>query len=157
MVIHWHYCVKADIIADVYVEEQFVHHLSSNQNVWMWSSGKDSSVTLRVHAVPPPNFLKPSRFHPQKNNIRTEWFTGVANKQGNQKFQIGIFFKLVELSHVIKNSIVFIMQNAVSLLLPIITTRFLEITSLSHTYSSFQLLACSVLHLEMVWPFSKFG
>ncbi|XP_057214658.1 nucleolar protein 6 isoform X2 [Triplophysa rosa] len=44
--------------------------------------GKDSSsVTLRVHAVPPPNFLKPSRFHPQKNNVRTEWFTGVADKQ----------------------------------------------------------------------------
>ncbi|KAK9974376.1 hypothetical protein ABG768_022477 [Culter alburnus] len=44
--------------------------------------GKDSSkVTLRIHAIPPPDFLKPSRFHPQKNNIRTEWFTGVANKQ----------------------------------------------------------------------------
>ncbi|XP_073697296.1 nucleolar protein 6 [Garra rufa] len=44
--------------------------------------GKDSSkVTLRIHAIPPPDFLKPSRFHPQKNNIRTEWFTGVANTQ----------------------------------------------------------------------------
>ncbi|XP_065110286.1 nucleolar protein 6 [Paramisgurnus dabryanus] len=44
--------------------------------------GKDSSsVTLRIHAVPPPNFLKPQRFHPQKNNVRTEWFTGVTNKQ----------------------------------------------------------------------------
>uniref|UniRef100_A0A672MD14 Nucleolar protein 6 n=1 Tax=Sinocyclocheilus grahami TaxID=75366 RepID=A0A672MD14_SINGR len=42
--------------------------------------GKDSSkVTLRIHAIPPPDFLKPSRFHPQKNNIRTEWFTGVAD------------------------------------------------------------------------------
>uniref|UniRef100_A0A8C1CUT8 Nucleolar protein 6 n=2 Tax=Cyprinus carpio TaxID=7962 RepID=A0A8C1CUT8_CYPCA len=42
--------------------------------------GNDSSkVTLRIHAIPPPDFLKPSRFHPQKNNIRTEWFTGVAN------------------------------------------------------------------------------
>uniref|UniRef100_A0A671KPG3 Nucleolar protein 6 n=1 Tax=Sinocyclocheilus anshuiensis TaxID=1608454 RepID=A0A671KPG3_9TELE len=39
--------------------------------------GNDSSkVTLRIHAIPPPDFLKPSRFHPQKNNIRTEWFTG---------------------------------------------------------------------------------
>uniref|UniRef100_A0A672MCZ3 Nucleolar protein 6 n=1 Tax=Sinocyclocheilus grahami TaxID=75366 RepID=A0A672MCZ3_SINGR len=44
--------------------------------------GKDSSkVTLRIHAIPPPDFLKPSRFHPQKNNIRTEWFTGVADTQ----------------------------------------------------------------------------
>uniref|UniRef100_A0A8C1CTG5 Nucleolar protein 6 n=2 Tax=Cyprinus carpio TaxID=7962 RepID=A0A8C1CTG5_CYPCA len=44
--------------------------------------GNDSSkVTLRIHAIPPPDFLKPSRFHPQKNNIRTEWFTGVANTQ----------------------------------------------------------------------------
>lgn len=43
--------------------------------------GKDSSkVTLRIHAIPPPDFLKPSRFHPQKNNIKTEWFTGVSNK-----------------------------------------------------------------------------
>ncbi|KAK2911723.1 hypothetical protein QQF64_027542 [Cirrhinus molitorella] len=46
--------------------------------------GKDSSkVTLRIHAIPPPDFLKPGRFHPQKNNIRTEWFTGVANTQQN--------------------------------------------------------------------------
>ncbi|XP_050965256.1 nucleolar protein 6 [Labeo rohita] len=44
--------------------------------------GKDSSkVTLRIHVIPPPDFLKPSRFHPQKNNIRTEWFTGVAKEQ----------------------------------------------------------------------------
>uniref|UniRef100_A0A8C2G045 Nucleolar protein 6 n=1 Tax=Cyprinus carpio TaxID=7962 RepID=A0A8C2G045_CYPCA len=44
--------------------------------------GNDSSkVTLRIHAIPPPDFLKPSRFHPQKNNIRTEWFTGVANTE----------------------------------------------------------------------------
>ncbi|XP_016120703.1 nucleolar protein 6-like, partial [Sinocyclocheilus grahami] len=44
--------------------------------------GNDSNkVTLRIHAIPPPDFLKPSRFHPQKNNIRTEWFTAVANTQ----------------------------------------------------------------------------
>ncbi|KAM3610678.1 uncharacterized protein V6R79_007135 [Siganus canaliculatus] len=40
-------------------------------------AGKDSSsVTVRVHACPPPGFFKPSRFHPQKNNIRTDWYTG---------------------------------------------------------------------------------
>uniref|UniRef100_W5KKI6 Nucleolar protein 6 n=1 Tax=Astyanax mexicanus TaxID=7994 RepID=W5KKI6_ASTMX len=44
-------------------------------------SGKDSSVTLRIHAIPPPDFLKPSRFHPQKNNIRTDWFTGISSEQ----------------------------------------------------------------------------
>ncbi|XP_030633851.1 nucleolar protein 6 [Chanos chanos] len=44
--------------------------------------GKDSSsVTLRIHAIPPPDFLKPSRFHPQKNNIRKEWFTGMEEPE----------------------------------------------------------------------------
>lgn len=47
---------------------------------------------MRIHAIPPPDFLKPSRFHPQKNNIKTEWFTGVSNKlQGTEE--------LSEISH----------------------------------------------------------
>ncbi|XP_069043565.1 nucleolar protein 6 [Lepisosteus oculatus] len=38
--------------------------------------GKDDGrVTLRVHALPPPGFFKPSRLHPQKNNVRTHWYT----------------------------------------------------------------------------------
>ncbi|XP_068422667.1 nucleolar protein 6 [Clinocottus analis] len=45
-------------------------------------SGKDSSsFTLRVHVCPPPGFFKPSRFHPQKNNIRTEWYSGLQTSQ----------------------------------------------------------------------------
>uniref|UniRef100_A0A667YY51 Nucleolar protein 6 n=1 Tax=Myripristis murdjan TaxID=586833 RepID=A0A667YY51_9TELE len=41
--------------------------------------GKDSSsFTVRVHACPPPGFFKPSRFHPQRNSIRTEWYTGLS-------------------------------------------------------------------------------
>ncbi|XP_035234780.1 nucleolar protein 6 [Anguilla anguilla] len=41
--------------------------------------GKDSgSLTLRVHACPPPGFFKASRFHPQRNNVRADWYTGVA-------------------------------------------------------------------------------
>ncbi|XP_031592054.2 nucleolar protein 6 [Oreochromis aureus] len=44
--------------------------------------GKDSSsFTLRVHACPAPGFFKPSRFHPQRNNIRTEWYTGLQTSQ----------------------------------------------------------------------------
>lgn len=44
--------------------------------------GKDSSsFTLRVHVCPPPGFFKPSRFHPQKNNIRTEWYSGLQTSQ----------------------------------------------------------------------------
>lgn len=40
--------------------------------------GKETnSFTVRVHACPPPGFFKPSRFHPQRNNIRTEWYTGL--------------------------------------------------------------------------------
>lgn len=40
--------------------------------------GKDSSrFTLCVHVCPPPGFFKPSRFHPDRNNIRTEWYTGL--------------------------------------------------------------------------------
>ncbi|XP_056275390.1 nucleolar protein 6-like [Pseudoliparis swirei] len=44
--------------------------------------GKDSSsFTLRIHVCPPPGFFKPSRFNPQRNNIRTEWYSGVQNSQ----------------------------------------------------------------------------
>uniref|UniRef100_A0A4W5P9S1 Nucleolar protein 6 n=1 Tax=Hucho hucho TaxID=62062 RepID=A0A4W5P9S1_9TELE len=44
--------------------------------------GKDSSsITLRLHACPPPGFFKPSRFHPQRNNIRTDWYTGLGSSQ----------------------------------------------------------------------------
>ncbi|KAK5871329.1 hypothetical protein PBY51_004214 [Eleginops maclovinus] len=44
--------------------------------------GKDSSsFTVHVHACPPPGFFKPSRFHPQRNNIRTEWYTGLQTSQ----------------------------------------------------------------------------
>ncbi|XP_061584958.1 nucleolar protein 6 [Cololabis saira] len=35
-----------------------------------------SSFTVCVHVLPPPGFFKPSRFHPERNNIRTEWYTG---------------------------------------------------------------------------------
>ncbi|XP_061622866.1 nucleolar protein 6 [Phyllopteryx taeniolatus] len=42
--------------------------------------GKDSSALMvRLHACPPPGFFKPKRFHPQVNNIRTGWYTGVNN------------------------------------------------------------------------------
>uniref|UniRef100_A0A3Q3VZY5 Nucleolar protein 6 n=1 Tax=Mola mola TaxID=94237 RepID=A0A3Q3VZY5_MOLML len=45
--------------------------------------GKDSSsFTVRFHACPPPGFFKPSRFHPQRNNIRTEWYTGLQTPLG---------------------------------------------------------------------------
>lgn len=47
---------------------------------------KDSSFTIRLHACPPPGYFKPSRFHPQRNNIRTEWYTGLQTSQtgGNE-------------------------------------------------------------------------
>uniref|UniRef100_A0A8C4IX76 Nucleolar protein 6 n=1 Tax=Dicentrarchus labrax TaxID=13489 RepID=A0A8C4IX76_DICLA len=42
--------------------------------------GKDSSsFTVCVHVCPPPGFFKPNRFHPQRNNIRTEWYTGLQS------------------------------------------------------------------------------
>ncbi|XP_028852070.1 nucleolar protein 6 [Denticeps clupeoides] len=48
--------------------------------------GKDAgSLTLRIHPCPPPDFLKPSRFHPQKNNVRTDWFTGLEASQPESK------------------------------------------------------------------------
>uniref|UniRef100_A0A665SXI0 Nucleolar protein 6 n=1 Tax=Echeneis naucrates TaxID=173247 RepID=A0A665SXI0_ECHNA len=36
-----------------------------------------SSFSVRIHACPSPGFFKPSRFHPQRNNVRTEWYTGL--------------------------------------------------------------------------------
>ncbi|KAM4576086.1 nucleolar protein 6 [Odontesthes bonariensis] len=47
--------------------------------------GKDpSSFSVRVHVCPPPAFFKPSRFHPQRNNIRTEWYTGLQSSQSER-------------------------------------------------------------------------
>ncbi|XP_033827906.1 nucleolar protein 6 isoform X2 [Periophthalmus magnuspinnatus] len=47
--------------------------------------GKESSsFSVRIHACPPPGFFKPSRFHPQRNNVRTEWYTGIPNSEPNQ-------------------------------------------------------------------------
>lgn len=41
-------------------------------------SGKESSsFSVRVHVCPPPGFFKPNRFHPQRNNVRTDWYTGL--------------------------------------------------------------------------------
>ncbi|KAG8456873.1 hypothetical protein GDO86_002603 [Hymenochirus boettgeri] len=38
--------------------------------------GKDEKlVTVRLHVCPPPGFFKLSRFYPDKNNVRTEWYT----------------------------------------------------------------------------------
>ncbi|KAM8865782.1 nucleolar protein 6 [Synchiropus picturatus] len=43
-------------------------------------AGKDSgSFTVRVHVCLPPGFFKPSRFRPEMNNVRTEWYTGLPN------------------------------------------------------------------------------
>ncbi|KAL0979774.1 hypothetical protein UPYG_G00189470 [Umbra pygmaea] len=40
-----------------------------------------SSFTLRVHVCPPPGYFKPVRLRPDKNNIRTEWYTGLRRPQ----------------------------------------------------------------------------
>ncbi|XP_072288566.1 nucleolar protein 6 [Eucyclogobius newberryi] len=47
--------------------------------------GKEvSSFSVRIHASPPAGFFKPSRFHPQRNNIRTEWYTGISHSEPNE-------------------------------------------------------------------------
>ncbi|XP_076015910.1 nucleolar protein 6 isoform X2 [Genypterus blacodes] len=49
-------------------------------------AGKDSSAfTVRVHACPPPGYFKPKNFLPQKNNIRTEWYTGIQASQTDRR------------------------------------------------------------------------
>ncbi|KAK6306719.1 hypothetical protein J4Q44_G00236440 [Coregonus suidteri] len=40
-----------------------------------------SSFILRLHPCPPPGFFKPSRFHPQRSNIRTDWYTGLESSR----------------------------------------------------------------------------
>uniref|UniRef100_A0A671YCJ4 Nucleolar protein 6 n=1 Tax=Sparus aurata TaxID=8175 RepID=A0A671YCJ4_SPAAU len=51
-----------------------------------------SSFTLRVHACPPPGFFKPSRFHPQRNNIRTDWYTGSQTPLSELSYHIQSLF-----------------------------------------------------------------
>uniref|UniRef100_A0A665T5Y7 Nucleolar protein 6 n=1 Tax=Echeneis naucrates TaxID=173247 RepID=A0A665T5Y7_ECHNA len=43
-----------------------------------------SSFSVRIHACPSPGFFKPSRFHPQRNNVRTEWYTGLQTPQSGK-------------------------------------------------------------------------
>lgn len=64
-------------------------------------SGKDSSsFTLRVHACPPPGFFKPSRFHPQRNNIRTDWYTGLQNPQSGKSVEhIELFAQILSVTN----------------------------------------------------------
>uniref|UniRef100_A0A671Y5Z0 Nucleolar protein 6 n=1 Tax=Sparus aurata TaxID=8175 RepID=A0A671Y5Z0_SPAAU len=57
-----------------------------------------SSFTLRVHACPPPGFFKPSRFHPQRNNIRTDWYTG-SQTPLNCSIESPFFFLFVTEAH----------------------------------------------------------
>ncbi|XP_061117793.1 nucleolar protein 6 isoform X2 [Conger conger] len=40
--------------------------------------GDSGSLTLRLHPCPPAGFFRPSRFHPQRNNVRSAWYTGTA-------------------------------------------------------------------------------
>ncbi|KAK0147285.1 Nucleolar protein 6 [Merluccius polli] len=40
---------------------------------------ESSNFTVRLHACLPPGYFKPSRFHPQRNNIRTKWYTGLES------------------------------------------------------------------------------
>ncbi|XP_048360668.1 nucleolar protein 6-like isoform X2 [Sphaerodactylus townsendi] len=52
--------------------------------------GKDAkTATIRLYACPPQGLFKPSRLHPDKNNVRTTWFTGkgspVAGQCGTQQ------------------------------------------------------------------------
>lgn len=129
-------------------------------NLCVWTVGNDSSkVTLRIHAIPPPDFLKPSRFHPQKNNIRTEWFTGVPNTQpGSEEFsEINFSFVTEVANNTDDVSLIFMMQRAVSPQLLIITAQFLEIISHCHIFSSCRPSVHSVLLLERVWLSSKCG
>ncbi|XP_034025956.1 nucleolar protein 6 [Thalassophryne amazonica] len=42
-----------------------------------------SSFTLRIHACPVPGFFKPSRFHPQRNNIRIEWYADLQKHESD--------------------------------------------------------------------------
>ncbi len=126
-------------------------------NLCLWPLGNDSSkVTLRIHAIPPPDFLKPSRFHPQKNNIRTEWFTGVASTQQGIE-EINLSF-MTEVANNTNNILVIcMMQRVVSPQLLIITAQFLEIISHCHIFSSCRPSVPSVLLLERVWLSSKCG
>lgn len=52
--------------------------------IFIMSHLDNSSFTVRVHVCPPPGFFKPSRFHPQRNNIRTGWYTGLETSQSGK-------------------------------------------------------------------------
>lgn len=129
---------------------------------------KDSSLTLRVHACPPPGFFKPIRFHPQKNNVRTDWYTGLQTSQSGKtvnshdKFNKYYLFIFINCGHVLCIGNIFIpfcmmFQKAANHPLHITTALFWGIYFPGLTFSFLPLLAPSARLLLMAWLCSKSG
>lgn len=52
--------------------------------------GKDERlVTVRLHPCPPPDFFRPCRLLPSKNNVRTAWYQG-QSPSGDGEYQGGV-------------------------------------------------------------------
>lgn len=130
-----------------------------------------SSFTLRLHAIPPPGFFKPSRFHPQRNNIRTEWYTGLQTTQSGeaiffwniiQYIYLFIYFVLNAITRLYLNLFCHLcfpcyLQKELDLLPHTTTAVFWGIYYPELTCSFSLLSAPSVQLSQMVWLFSKSG
>ncbi|XP_066272586.1 nucleolar protein 6-like [Branchiostoma lanceolatum] len=63
----------------------FFHQDWNKPVILLTPSGKAGKhYTIRLHACPPEGFFKPSRFHPNKNNIRSDWYTGKGRDQESE-------------------------------------------------------------------------
>ncbi|XP_015703764.1 nucleolar protein 6 [Coturnix japonica] len=68
-----HHLAKENIFGSVKFAYMNSNHLKPI--LLLRPQGKDEKlVTVRLHACPAPDFFKPSRFYPSKNNVRTAWF-----------------------------------------------------------------------------------
>ncbi|KAI8481867.1 Nucleolar protein 6 [Branchiostoma belcheri] len=64
------------------VKFTFFHQDCNKPVLLLKPSGKAGKhYTIRLHACPPEGFFKPNRFHPNKNNIRSDWYTGKGQDQ----------------------------------------------------------------------------
>ncbi|XP_078616347.1 nucleolar protein 6-like [Branchiostoma floridae x Branchiostoma japonicum] len=63
----------------------FFHQDCNKPVILLKPSGKAGKhYTIRLHACPPEGFFKPSRFHPNKNNIRSDWYMGKGRDQESE-------------------------------------------------------------------------
>eukprot|EP00058_Branchiostoma_floridae_P009064 XP_002594552.1 hypothetical protein BRAFLDRAFT_279825 [Branchiostoma floridae] len=78
----------------------FFHQDCNKPVILLKPSGKAGKhYTIRLHACPPEGFFKPSRFHPDKNNIRSDWYMGKDSEPPTPHYNSSILVDMTMAEH----------------------------------------------------------